>query len=74
MAFESFAKVRRDPTFRDLARDNALNEPDVEQRVRDEADGTATWARWEPSLTGFKGDMALQIDLGLAVTNALALT
>ena len=74
MAFEAWANLRRNPTLLDLARGQGLNEPELRDRVIDEADGTATWARRTPGATGLVGDLQLQVDIDLAVSNDLALT
>jgi len=73
MAFEAYAAVRRNPTFRDLANSLKFNESDLRDRVIAEADGSATWARRAPNAEPV-GDLSLQVDVDLAVSNALALT
>ena len=74
MAFESWAAIRRNPTLLDLAKSKGLNEPELRDRIINEAGGTATFARRTPGSTGGVGDLNLQVDLDLAVSNDLALT
>jgi len=74
MAFERFAKVRRDPDLLDYAKSVGFNEPELQTRAEAEATGTATWAQWDAAAANNRGDLSLQVDVGLAITNALALT
>lgn len=73
MAFVSYAEARRDHRIRDLANGLLFNEEDLRDRVAAEAVGTATWARRAPNAP-VAGDLSLQVDVALAISNALALT
>lgn len=73
MSWISYASATKRVDFIDACRDAGLSDADVPERVNDEALGTATWARRVPT-NDVAGDLNLQIDVDLAVTNAVALT
>lgn len=74
MSFEPYANVRRQPAFRDAARDAGLNEHALRERCNAEAAENATWARRAPGTTGNAGDLGLQVDAGLAIAAAFVVT
>ena len=71
MAFENFAKVSRDAKMRDAAQRAGLNEHMLRQRIRNEADGQAGWAKYSGAL---RGDLNLFVDLNAAISSRFALT